>query len=372
MTLEQLLSEPVATARRREQTSFSGQTTDKLVLFGAGTLGRRVLAVLRRHGIEPLAFADRSPGLEESQVSGLQVLSPHAAAKHYGATATFIVTIFRGAGDGGMASRERLLRELGCRKVMTFHNLAWKYAADFLPYYGAALPSVILSAASEIARVAAAWGDAESREVFRAQLLWRLRGDFSAMKVQAPDQYFPKDLFGLTPNESFVDGGAFDGDTLRILGNNFARAWAIEPDPANAARLRSAGDPRVTVFECALGAAAGEATFSAERGVASALSAVGGTRVTIETLDRLLSGQSPSLLKLDVEGAEQAALQGARLLMERSQPTVAVCLYHRWDDLWKIPLFLKEVLPRHRLFLRAHENDGYELVAYAVPPERCR
>jgi hypothetical protein len=49
-----------------------------------------------------------------------------------------------------------------------------------------------------------------------------------------------------------------------------------------------------------------------------------------------------------------------------------VCVYHRPEDLWRIPLFLHQILPENRIFLRAHEHDGFELVAYSVPPSRCR
>jgi hypothetical protein len=48
-----------------------------------------------------------------------------------------------------------------------------------------------------------------------------------------------------------------------------------------------------------------------------------------------------------------------------------VCVYHLPADLWEIPLMLHELLPQHRLFLRQHGFDGWELVVYAVPPERC-
>ena len=370
MTLEQLLNEPVAAARRREQTAFGTGSKDKIVLFGAGVLGRKVLGALRRHHVEALAFIDNDEALQGMQIEGLQVLSPGEAVQRFGTNAIFLITIFRGMGDAGMAFRERWLKTLGCRRVMNFLPVAWKYASELLPHYGAALPSEILAAAPEIKAVAAGWSDERSREVFRGQLLWRLRGDFSAVPAQAADQYFPRDLIAPRSDEAFVDGGAYDGDTLRTLGRNFSRAWAIEPNPFHAARLRSAGDPRVTVIECALGAEPGDAAFRADAGVASALSASGSTQVRTDTLDHLLEGQSPSFLKLDIEGAEQAALHGGREMLGRAKPLVAVCLYHRPDDLWKIPLFLRRTLPDHRLFLRAQQNDGYELVAYAVPPER--
>jgi len=372
MNLVPPLSESVSGARLREKSAFSPQPEDKWVLFGAGRLGRKVLRTLRLNGIEPLGFIDNNPDLQGRQIDGLRVMSPADGAKQYGETAKFIITIFRGTGDAGMSSRMRFLADLGCRKVMTFLPVAWRYSSDLLPHYGADLPSVILSSASEIGRTADCWGDTESRDLFNAQLLWRLRGDFSALISPSPDQYFPKDLIRLRSDEVFVDCGAFDGDTLRSIGSNFTKAWAIEPDPSNASRLRLSDDSRVTVIECALGDAASNGRFSADRGVASTLIASGGIEVRIETLDRLLEGQRPTFIKIDIEGAEQAALRGAYKLLARTGPIVAVCVYHGPDDLWRIPLFLRKALPDHRLFLRSHQNDGFEVVTYAVPPERLR
>lgn len=374
MTFDTLVAEPVQEARLREREAFAklaGGAKDRLVLFGAGQLGRKILVILRRHGVEPLAFADNNSAIHGCQIEGLTVLSPTDAAKRYGANAVFVVTIFRGMGDEGMASRLRLLTRSGCRLVAPFLPLVWQFGSEFFPHYGATLPSTLLAAASDLTAVNTAWCDAESREVFLAQLLWRLRGDFSTLNRPSPDQYFPRDLFALNANDSFVDGGAYDGDTLRVLGANFTKAWAIEPDPANADRLRELSDPRIDVLECALGAVAGEARFTGEGGVASALSTTGVARVRVDTLDHLLGGESPTFLKLDIEGSEQTALEGAKEMLGRCRPIVAICVYHRPDDLWKIPLFLRQTLPEHRLFLRAHQNDGYELVVYAVPLERA-
>jgi hypothetical protein len=137
MTLEQLLSEPVAAARRREQAALGLGANDQLVLFGAGQLGRKVLAGLRRHGIQPAAFLDNNPALQGIQIGGLPVYSPAAGAQRFGAGAVFLVTIFRGLGDAGMAARERSLKALGCRRVLTFLPAAWKYPGGLLPHLGA-------------------------------------------------------------------------------------------------------------------------------------------------------------------------------------------------------------------------------------------
>ena len=52
-------------------------------------------------------------------------------------------------------------------------------------------------------------------------------------------------------------------------------------------------------------------------------------------------------------------------------PILAVCVYHAQDDLWKLPLLMKQMVPEYRLFLRCHEGDGWQTVAYAVPPRRA-
>jgi len=374
-TLEALLAESVPAARARESAAFDRAAAGgerPLVLLGAGHVGRKVLVALRRRGLAPAAIADQREDLRGTGIEGVPVLDPAEAARQFGREGVFVVTVFRGQGDGGMAAREELLRNLGCGRIVNFLPLAWKYPAELLPHFGADRPSALLEAAADLSAVNANWADAASREIFRLQLAWRLRADFSEMSEPAPDQYLPGDLFRLGADERFVDGGAFDGDTLRELGSRFARAWAIEPDRANAAKLREAADPRVTVWEVALGREAGEQSFSAGQGVASALNSTGAAKIRVETLDRLLESQSPTYLKLDVEGAEQAALEGGSRLIARARPIVAVCLYHRPDDLWRIPLFLRKHLPDHRLFLRAHQRDGFELVAYAVPAERVK
>jgi FkbM family methyltransferase len=373
MTTAELLGESVDAARVRERGAFDDFTEGgraRIVLFGAGALGRKICAVLKRHGVTPLAFADNAAALQGSAIDGVPVLAPADAAARFAVDAVFVVTIFRGAGDAGMAARCAQLGALGCGRVTTFLPLAWKWAEELLPHYGAALPSVLLAKADELRALDTAWADAASRTTFQAQLAWRLRADFSGVGAPAPDQYFPRDLFTRRADERLVDGGAFDGDTLRVFGENFARAWAIEPDPKNAVRLTAAADARVTVLPCALGARRGKIRFADSGTVASAADAAGGVMVRVETLDALLPDALPTLIKLDIEGAELDALVGARAVVGRARPLLAVCAYHAPEHLWTIPREMRAMLPGHALALRAHQYDGFELVAYAVPPER--
>jgi FkbM family methyltransferase len=374
MTTEQLLAERVEDARTREFAAFeklSSPTEGRMVLSGAGVLGQKVLAALRIGLGEPLTFADIDPSLEGKSVAGLAVQSPEEAAATWGSKALFIVTTFRPLLGDGIGARMMQLSRLGCRWTTSFLETSWRFPG-VLPHFGADLPSKLLEHAQELRKVNSLLHDEASREVFRQQLTWRLRGDFSSASKPVPDQYFPLDIIIPCPDERIVDGGAFDGDTLRNMPLGYSHAWAIEPDPWSVARIRLLGDERAVVFEAALGSRSGRARFDARGTPASSRAERGHIEVTVSRLDDLLSGETPTYLKLDVEGDELAALHGATELLRRAQPVVAVCVYHRPDDLWRIPLLLHELLPRHRHFLRVHENDGFELVAYAVPRPRCR
>jgi hypothetical protein len=76
------------------------------------------------------------------------------------------------------------------------------------------------------------------------------------------------------------------------------------------------------------------------------------------------------LIKMDIEGFELEALEGAREVIEKHQPILSICVYHRQNDLWRIPLFIRSLVKDYRLFLRPHDVDGWQLVCYAVPPNR--
>src|ERR1035437_2198520 len=91
-----LLAEDVDAVKERERTAFDrllAEANGRIVLFGAGNLGRKALRCLRSIGIEPLAFADNDQARWGIQADGVDVLSPEEAADRFGSSAMFMVTI---------------------------------------------------------------------------------------------------------------------------------------------------------------------------------------------------------------------------------------------------------------------------------------
>ena len=384
--VQRLLQEGRAEAVSREQAAFdlaAEDGTGSLVLFGAGNLGRKILAGLRNVGIEPVAFTDSNPGLWNKLVEGVKVLAPAAAARLYGTNSTFVITIWTGDGYDRMAARQLQLRALGCRRVIPFTLLFWKYASHFLPHYAVDLPHAVHDEAEEVLRACALWSDDASRFEYLAQLRWRLLSDFDILpNPVAPPMYFPIDLFQLTDHELFVDCGAYDGDTIRILlqqpNGSSASIHAFEADPANFEKLRETTSGllhhgSIALHNLAVGASSGSVMFRALSNEASYISPLSGdTQVNCVTLDEMLGSMEPTFIKMDIEGAEPDALRGAANLISRCAPVLAICSYHRQDHLWKIPLLIQSFNSGYRFYLRPHLLEGLDLVCYAVPANRLR
>lgn len=378
--LDALLAEGIDGAVQRECDTFERLAPfgTRVVLFGAGGLGRRVLAGLRSYGIEPLAFCDNNPKLWGTQVDGLAVLTPPAAASMFGAEASFVVTVWGALGNDRMRDRIAQLRALGCDAVLPFLPLAWKFPAGILPHYGADLPRGVHEAAQDVYAAFELLSDDASRAEYVAQVRWRLRADFDALTPPAPHPiYFPRDLCPLRADEVFVDCGAFDGDTVRLFAREaqaqFDKIFAFEPDPhsfekllATLRDLPGARAGNVTAFRCATGARSERLRFIAS---GTAMSAVGDGDLEVEarTLDETVAAAKPTYVKMDIEGSEPDALEGARTIVIEHSPVFAISCYHRQDHLWRIPLQIASLNPNYRFYLRPHDIEMWDLICYAIP-----
>jgi FkbM family methyltransferase len=384
--LELLLSEDVESARDRERSTFdrlAGPCANKIVLFGAGLLGRRTARGLRSLGIEPLAFADNNHSGWGTQIEGVPVMSPQDAAKQFGDDAVFVVTIWTGSGTERMSTRCEFLATIGCSRVLPFTFLYWKHPEVFLPHWAVDSPHKVLLVADRVRRAFELLDDEASRREYVAQIRWRLHSDFDALPAPvAHDMYFADDLLVPDEREVFIDCGAYDGDTvksfLRHRGDNFSSLTCFEPDPVNFARLRdyletlpASTRNKIRLHPFAVGDRHEKVRFQVT-GTGSSMVGAGAEEVECVVLDEFLDGESPTWLKMDIEGAEFAAIRGARRLIGEHAPVLTVCVYHQQDHLWEIPLLIQSLSSKYRCSLRPHFLESWDVVFYAVPPGRAR
>lgn len=383
--LTSLLSESQEDAVGRERMTFdrlAGPCSERIVLFGAGGLGKRTLEGLRRVGVLPLAFADNNPALWGTSIEGVPVYQTARAAEQYGQNAVFVVTIWGAQARDRMSDRIRQLRVLGCMRVVPAGLLFWKFPATFLPHFPLDLPHKVLNSAEEIRAAFGLFQDEASRREFVGQVSFRLLLDYDQLTcIRNPKHYFPEELIEMGDDEVFVDCGAFDGDSIdefvRRKGEKFESIIAFEPDSANLRKLHeriSVYPPslrsKIVMLPDAVGARIETVCFTGE-GTDQSKMGAGMTSVQCITLDEALRTSRPSLIKFDIEGAELDALSGARDMIFRCRPALAVSAYHQQDHLWRIPLKLAQICENYQYFLRPHGSEGWDLACYAIPTERA-
>lgn len=383
-SLDELLSDLRSETRgeiiervRETWRRVAGPSPTRLVIFGCGSLARLVLPGIRAAGLELLAFCDNSSQAWGSEIDGVPVLAPAEAARRFGDSVPFLAAVHNSS-----AIRSQL-RELGCRWIVPYPVFFWEHSASLGVETRLDLPQNIVDHLAEIETAFELLADERSRREFLTQIRWRCLLDYDCLPPhdQPEDMYFPPDLVRLSANEVLVDCGAFDGDSIRLFldktGGNFQRIHAFEPDAGNVAHLTeyisslpAETGSRIEVRRFAVGRENGVVLFSALSTAGSKVTGTGEVEVPCRTLDSALAGVVPTFIKMDIEGAEVDAIPGAACIAAECRPILAVCAYHRCQDLWTLPALLKAANPDYRIFLRRYAEECWETVYYAIPPER--
>lgn len=380
--LQDLFFESDAEVRVRENNELGAllrKHRERCVVLGAGTMGRRAVAALRRFGTPPLAVCDSNPSFWGTQIEDLSVLSPAAAAERFGKDAVFFIAVRNERHS--FCDTAAQLRGIGCRHVASVACITWRFPEEFLPFLLYDLPSKMYEQAGQVLDAERIWADERSRAEYLAQVRLRALGDPSVLAPPPPEEsYFLDDVFEVQPGEIFVDCGAFDGDTLRSLiarQPGFGKVEAIEADSLSFAKLaRYVAElppdlrSKIRLHPCAVGDQGGRVRFDDSGTLGSCVSDLGDTVVDLVPLDAMFGSRQVSMIKMDIEGEEFNALLGARKVIQRDRPILAICVYHLQQDLWRIPLLIRGMVPDYHMYLRAYGGDGIQTVAFAVPPER--
>ena len=343
-------------------------------IYGSGGFGRRILALLREQGFPCFAMIDRRAGAELTSCDGVTVLHPDRLTPGLCQGQTLIVGIFNPHDDMGQIVR--LGRTLG------FKHIFW--GADLPDALGSSLHDMwlggratLLDNFDQVRALSCLLADQASVSTLASVIRFRaLDGDQPSPAPSLATQYLPAELPKFEAPVCFVDGGAYDGDTfrsLRRLGMTIHTWIAFEPDPTNFARLVGNGvyaGTRSILLPCGLSDRAHQVQFAAGLQAGSRIAAdeqPSTTTIQCIALDQSFPDTAIDYIKLDIEGAEAAALRGMVQTVARCRPRLAVSVYHRAEDLWEIPLHLASMMPDADLYLRQHYPNTYDVVAYAVP-----
>ncbi len=109
-----------------------------------------------------------------------------------------------------------------------------------------------------------------------------------------------------------------------------------------------------------------ELRFSKNGNAGSRITAHGATKIYVDSIDHMHAKVRVTLIKMDIEGSEMAALKGAEKIIKRDRPKLAVCIYHNPEDIFEIPFLIKKLVPEYKLYIRHHSDTYAETVVYAT------
>jgi FkbM family methyltransferase len=222
--------------------------------------------------------------------------------------------------------------------------------------------------------------DDKSREVM-SDFINQKRTGVYGKKFDPPEtQYFDDSIIGraLRGNEVFVDCGAFRGETVKTFIDclnkhhidSYTHIYSFEPDNSNAKIMRSelSSYECVEIVEAGVYKKTGTIHFNSKQGSSSRISETGGDSVNVFALDDYFcEKEAVTFIKMDIEGSELDALHGAEKIIRKHKPKLAICVYHRPEDLVDIPKYLQGLGLDYKFYLRSYSCMGVETVLYAIP-----
>ena len=231
-----------------------------------------------------------------------------------------------------------------------------------------------------VERITEFLSDEKSKDVYNKVI--RLRQFYEKKDIPEynyVDQYFPLDLPEFSEKwgggEVFVDCGAFNGDidvTFAKRVKNYLKIIAFEPDRSNIKELKKRDIARLEIIEAACFNYEGVLRFNEQEKSGGSHIAdkidEGTVEVACTTIDNTLNGNRCDFIKMDIEGAEWEALHGAKDTIQRYHPKLAISIYHRDDDMVRIPEYIHELVPEYNIYIRAHTMGIAEVICYAIMP----
>ena len=237
---------------------------------------------------------------------------------------------------------------------------------------------IINESRKEIEYVRNIWDDAESIRVFDTILEYRLTNDYRLLldiREEKYNQYFPQgEIFEPENGEIFIDAGSLNALTIQDLkewtGDSYSKAYCFEPSDED----RVVVDESINFYN--LRAKSIDAGLYNKNGTVRCASAVmglssicdtGDIEIKVVRLDDYMETeqQKVTFIKMDIEGSELEALEGAAETIKKDHPKLAICVYHKFTDLWMIPIWIKSRFPQYKIYLRHHSVTNNETVLYA-------
>ncbi len=311
-----------------------------ILLYGTGNGADKILDELLRVGVKVSGVFASDGFVRNRSFRGFEVISFSEAEARFG---QFVALFSFGS------NRSEVFENI--RKIMSRQTLL---CAD-VAVYGKEIFNLEFAKKhkSELKFVYSRLADEQSKKVFEQTVMFHLDGDINRLFCceTSEDEAF-ENILKLPKNSSFLDLGAYNGDTVLDFVRrcpNFSHITALEPDKKSFAKLiKNTEGISLTPINCAVSDTLGKIPFSFTASRGSSLGGEG--EIESITIDSL--GRDFDYIKFDVEGNEAAAIRGGSRTLLKSKPKMLISCYHRADDYFTIPLEVLKIRDDYKIYMR--------------------
>lgn len=215
--------------------------------------------------------------------------------------------------------------------------------------------------------------DQLSKDIYIKMIKYRCerkRKDFP--KYNSENIYFPTDIISLNSNETFIDCGAYIGDTvekfLQESNCNYDGIVAFEPDKDNFEKLKNFAEKYKRIYCFPYGTWIKNETLKFNSGNlgGSSICDEGNNTIKVVNLDSIKECQKATFIKMDIEGSELETLKGAENIILKNKPKLAICIYHSDNDMIDIIEYIHKLIPEYKIYLRQHGLNEADTVIYCI------
>ena len=345
---------------------------DNVYIFGIKELGKRVFHYCQKKGIKVAGFVDNNKENHNKTLFDTKIFAiEELLSSKQNVTIIIASTLY-------LYEILTRLENFGFKNLLPAQILSVYDEESF--FYEPALDGVfddLIENKAAYLDVYNKLADEKSKMIMENIVKFRTNFDFKLFHEafeQSGKAYFYDEIIKLSDEEVFVDGGGFDGDTVlhfvEKTSNKFKKIYFFEPDknsfPLALKNLKNYQN--IEYFQKGLYSDFDTLRFCETGLEGSCISSDGNIEIEVVPLDSVAK-ENATFIKLDVEGSEEEALKGAKNHIKNS-PKIAVCVYHKCNDLRKIPELILSLNFNYNLYLRHHTNSLYETVIYAIPKEK--
>ena len=319
------------------------QTVKKpIVLYGMGNGADKIINVLKDFGVEISGVFATDGFVREKYFHGFKLSSYSQLKESFGQ-----MTVLLCFGS----SRPEVLENI--KRISAEQELL----APDVPVFGGGLFTAEYARENRgaLARVYSRLADCKSRKTFENIIRYKLSGKLDFLcrcEVSEGEPY--RSFLRLSDNESYLDLGAYTGDTVADFisrTGSYNSITAVEPDKKSFKKLiaNTDGLENFRAVNACVSDRSGAECFSMRGGRNSSLGE--GDEITAVTVDEL-ARDGATFIKADVEGGEAKAIAGAKNTILKYKPKIQLACYHRTEDLFALPAAVDDIRNDYKLYMR--------------------